>query len=211
MVAAETVATPSAKKTDLPLGGTALLDGHARPWEQRLCEKSSSYAAGAGPLIADRATAQQIRAEYASLEFRTVSEACAQDFPQDVAGQRVLVGVLYDAIVNMDGILEKRRPISLKKGNDGTASRARPPRRNPGTGDDAADGNGNDNDNTSERIAKTETEDDTAEPATPPTCGAKAKESITITKSKNLSRIEVEMLAWEILASLASLGASRKA
>lgn len=219
------------KKTDAPLSGATLLDGRAAAWEVRLREKSSSYHNGdSRPLILNYYEARQIRAEYASLEFKLVPPERGADFPNAIEEQQKLVGELYDAILNMDDILEKKRPISLKKmsSNDHNPPDTSTRKRTAAVVDDEADEKDDgkeehvdDDDNGDEDCSGNETSlkasdrdkhndnkeanggttphmsSDKVDPVSSPL--PKPKETISVVKVKSLSRIEVEMLCWEIL------------
>lgn len=126
----------------------------------------------------------------------------ASDFPNAIEEQQTLVAKLYDAILNMDNILERKRPISLKKtggddsSDDGDADTSGPttPRKRTAAQRDENSGD----------IKITVEGDDTLgkKEDSPPKPAPQQKETISVTKVKGLSRIEVEMLSWEILVRL---------
>ncbi|CAK7217607.1 hypothetical protein SBRCBS47491_003216 [Sporothrix bragantina] len=211
------------RKTEAPLSGAPLLDGRATTWNDRLKEKSNLYhGETSGPLILNYHEARQIRAEYASLEFKAVSPSRGADFPNTVDEQRQLVGKLYDAIMNMDDILEKKRPISLKKAvnmgevdsskveKDVTAenSTTTPPRKKRAASElDCDAGNESTGQCSQGSSEEDEHDEDSIQPQqTAPTVNtnvtAKPKETISVIKVKSLSRIEVEILCWEILYTI---------
>lgn len=177
-----------------PLGGAAMRDGRADTWERRLADKSASYGGGSGPLIGNQYEARELRAEYASLHFKEVGgdrHEAAPQFPQAIVEQRRLVGRLYDAIKSMDDILEEKRPMSLKK------------RKQPGMVEGSSFVDSSISSWTSELLdveAAVETAVERAagegQPVRP-----QVKESISVRKVKSLSRIEVEMLCWDVLVS----------
>lgn len=187
------------RKTDAPLSGAALLDGRAAQWNVRLQEKSNRYySETSSPLILNYYEARHIRAEYASLEFKSVPLERGSGFPNSIEEQQKLVGKLYDAILNMDDILEKKRPISLKKSgsdahsghdNNDTSGPTAPRKRTATERDDGAGDSGD----TVEADAQPKRTNSPPRPVPMP------KETISVVKVKSLSRIEVEMLCWEIL------------
>ncbi|CAK7216295.1 hypothetical protein SEUCBS140593_002821 [Sporothrix eucalyptigena] len=198
------------KKTDAPLSGAILLDGCATPWKDRLKEQSKSYySETSGPLILNYYEARQIRAEYASLEFKPVAPGRGSDFPHTIPEQQKLVGTLYDAIMNMDDILEKKRPILLKKSANKEESHKEVPsipesrkrtalERDEDENDNDSfssqySGEGGENDSVNSQPVQTDNATNTAD---------KPKETISVVKVKSLSRIEVEMLCWEILHTI---------
>lgn len=191
-------------KTGAPLSGATLLDGRSAEWTVRLKEKSDTYFSDtSSPLILNYYEARQIRAEYASRDFKTVSPERASDFPNSLEEQQKLVAKLYDAILNMDNILERKRPISLKKasGDDSSdygdidAGDPPTPRKRTATQRDESSGDIN---KTVEGSDTMEKKENTPSPKPAP----QQKETISVTKVKGLSRIEVEMLSWEILVWL---------
>ncbi|KAL1897152.1 hypothetical protein Sste5346_004357 [Sporothrix stenoceras] len=189
-------------KTDAPLSGSPLLDGRAAEWTVRLKEKSDTYFSDtSSPLILNYYEARQIRAEYASRDFKSVSPERGSDFPNSIEEQQKLVAKLYDAILNMDNILERKRPISLKKScSDDSSDNAdidtsgpTSPRKRKASHRDEGDDD-----------VKDTVENDTLEKKgdTPSKPVPQQKETISVTKVKGLSRIEVEMLSWEILYTI---------
>ena len=194
------ISTPGpVKKTDAPLSGATLLDGRAAQWTVRLQEKSNTYySETSSPLILNYYEARQIRAEYASLEFKIMPLERGSDFPNAIEQQQNLIGKLYDAIMNMDDILERKRPISLKKSSSGehsgnddndTIGPTMPRKR---TATERDDGSSDSEDTVKANAQKKQTN-------SAPRPVPKLKETISVVKVKSLSRIEVEMLCWEIL------------
>ena len=216
--------TVPARKTEAPLNGALLLDGQAKAWDERLKEKSDSYYGETnGPLILNYHEARQIRAEYASLECKAVAPNRGADFPNTVEEQRHLVAKLYDAIMNMENILEKKRPFALKKTinteakeavasekdalAEGSSTTITPARKRPASemASDADDeSSGQDNQSSDEDDEHDDSRSGPPSMETSPTAKVveKPKETISVVKVKSLSRIEVEMLCWEILVSL---------
>ncbi|ERT01185.1 hypothetical protein HMPREF1624_02427 [Sporothrix schenckii ATCC 58251] len=188
------------KGTDAPLNGATLLDGRAVDWSTRLKEKSETYYSDtSGPLIRSYYEARQIRAEYGSRDFKSVPPERWSDFPTSIEEQQKLVCKLYDAILNMNDILEKKRPLSLKSsssddsGDDGdidTSSPTPPRKRSATERDDDDDGNSKDAAEANSPRMKT---------GSPKKPVLQQKETISVSKVKGLTRIEVEMLSWEIL------------
>ncbi|EPE10947.1 hypothetical protein F503_06042 [Ophiostoma piceae UAMH 11346] len=171
-----------AQKKDAPLQGTPLLDGKAISWSDRLKEKAINTGGDscALSLIRNYEEACQMFSEYASLEFKTVPDNNAADFPFDEAKQRELVTLIYEAIIDMSDILERKPPISLKKANTSSSSVA----------GDGASFNGS----TSSRSP--EQSEDPFAASSPP---RPVKDTISVSKVKGLSRIEVWLLSWMIL------------
>ncbi|KIH92639.1 hypothetical protein SPBR_02358 [Sporothrix brasiliensis 5110] len=190
------------KGTDAPLNGATLLDGRAVDWPTRLKEKSETYYSDtSGPLIRSYYEARQIRAEYGSRDFRSVPPERWSDFPTSIEEQQKLVCKLYDAILNMNGILEKKRPLSLKSsssddsGDDGDVDSSTPAtsRKRSATERDEDGGNTKD---------AAEANTPQMKMVSPKKPVPPQKETISVSKVKGLNRIEVEMLSWEILYAI---------
>lgn len=182
-----------ASMDDRPLGGAVMLDGRADTWAQRLEDRSDAYYSGTGPVVWNHFEARELRAEYASLNFKDVGggeQQGAGQFPQTVDGQRQLVAQLYDAIKSMDDILENKRPISIKKRNSNGAGGQK--RKSDESGEAGEAGEAEETKETREVV------DESADEAGGQV-GAAMKESISVRKVKSLSRIEVEMLGWDLL------------
>ncbi|EFX03795.1 hypothetical protein CMQ_723 [Grosmannia clavigera kw1407] len=192
-------AATGARMSDRPLGGATMRDGRSDTWERRLADKGTSYYSGSGPLIGNQYEARELRAEYASLNFKEVTgdrhEASPQ-FPQAIEEQRKLVGQLYDAIKSMDNILEKKRPISLKK------------RKQGGEGEGGGNSNGESVDRNENGNDQNEEEDDD-QVAGQQLGRPQIKESVSVRKVKGLSRIEVEMLCWDLLFTVRDIHRGR--
>ncbi|CAK7265688.1 hypothetical protein SEPCBS119000_001645 [Sporothrix epigloea] len=206
-------ASPPVKKTEAPLRGVPLLDGKATAWNIRLQEKSSSYnSETSSPLIFNYHEARQIRAEYASLEFRMVPPHRRFEFRNGIEQQRQLVGKLYDAIMNMEDILEEKKPISFKNTVSTDESNSKTLDITAGKGATRAITQGKKRTfselacgielekphQESQRLCEEGLHDHVLAAKGP----QKTKESISVIKVKSLSRIEVEMLCWEILYTI---------
>ena len=169
-------ASVQAQKKDAPLQGTPLLDGKTMSWSDRLKEKAINTGGDSitPPLIRNYEEACQMFSEYASLEFKMVPDNNAADFPFDEGEQRALATLIYEAIIDMSDILERKPPISLKKANTSSS-----------VAGDGASFHGS---------AAVSEDTPAASPALKP-----VKDTISVSKVKGLSRIEVWLLSWMIL------------
>lgn len=145
------------------------------------------------PLISNYKQACELFSEYASLEFKTVPDDNAADFPVDEAQQRELVTLIYEAIIDMSDILERKSPITLKKAN--TSGTKHDTTKSSGTTCQAETTGESGPQQLPEKLLFL----NTLPPPPPPT--TPVKENISVSKVKGLSRIEVWLLSWMILFS----------